>query len=253
MSGRCFNLEMDLSWDLETYRTTSEGSLKIHFPAVPCALPHADLVFVHGGGWNAGSPAKLYDLCEHLSKHGIRTFLPEYRLLKDTREGIRAPIADIAMAWEWVCRFLAEESGKSARPLYLGGGSAGAHLALMAWRRHPDSFSASAAPAGWILGNPVIDTSGDGFGRDLLGDAWQDYSPRHHIHSLPAPVLYLQGSADQVTRLEIAREWIEQLRANHTRVELVIKEGAEHAFFNLPPNRAETARAIRDFVLGQPL
>jgi acetyl esterase/lipase len=221
----------------------------MHFPADVPQRPFAVLVFAHGGGWNAGSPEMLYELAEGLADRGVLPFLPEYRLLKNAGEaGIAAPVEDVARAWAWVGGHLPAYGISSASPVFFGGGSAGGHLALMARRFHPDAFAEEKEPTGWVLGNPVVNTSEAGFGYRLLGGDWRAYSPHLEVLSLPSPVLYLQGSADATTTPPLAQSFVETLRSGGTRVDLRTAEGAQHGFFNALAYREWTVGAIMDFM-----
>lgn len=238
-----------MRWKKKIYRRCEGRPLRIHFPEDLPAEPFAALVFLHGGGWNAGSPDKLKELAEMLGQNGVWTLLPEYRFLKDTAQGISALVGDAASAWRFGREFV-YQSAPSGLPVFFGGGSAGAHLALNAWLHHPEAFAEAAAPAGWILANPVIDTSPEGFGNDLIGDEWLTYSPRHHLREMQAPVLYLQGAEDEVTCPALAETWVQKLISASSEVDWVLQEGAGHGFFNLPENRENMARLIVGFAAG---
>lgn len=191
----------------------------------------------------------LYGLAEGLLDRGVLPFLPEYRLLKNAGEaGISAPVEDVARAWAWVVAYLREQCTAEEGPVLFGGGSAGGHLSLMAWHHHRKYFAGGNAPAGWILGNPVVNTSEEGFGHDLLGRHWQAYAPHLQVESLPAPVLYLQGSADTTTKPVLARSFVDGLRGRGTTVDFRMAEEAEHGFFNAPAYREWTLSQIMDFI-----
>lgn len=241
--------DSDMNWNRAAFKITPSGELSIHYPRQLPELCRAVLVFVHGGGWTGGSPEMLYALAEALAGEGILPLLPEYRLLQNTGSGgIAEPVADAADAWAWAETFLGGHPELRALPRFRGGGSAGGHLSLMARAEYPEPFGRGMEPAGWILGNPVVNTSKEGFGNELLGREWEAYSPHVQVPSLSSPVLYLQGTADDVTSLPLAQSYVKTLRANGTQVDLELADGAGHGFFNAPAFCEWTVGAIRRFM-----
>jgi acetyl esterase/lipase len=89
------------------------------------------LVFVHGGAWVIGDnrSAGLYSsVGQFLASQGIGVVLPNYRL----SPGVKHPehIKDVAGAFAWTYGHIGKYGGDVKR-LYLGGHSAGGHLAAL--------------------------------------------------------------------------------------------------------------------------
>jgi arylformamidase len=95
------------------------------------------LVFFHGGFWRTFDKAGLAFLAPPFVEAGISIALPNYPLAPEANLGM---IVDHARrATEWLVRHASELDIDRSR-LWVGGHSAGAHLALMvlltSWRRH---------------------------------------------------------------------------------------------------------------------
>lgn len=89
------------------------------------------LMFVHGGAWIRGDKNHLgvYNLLgRSLARHGIGMVSPNYRL----SPGVQHPehVRDVARAFAWVHKNIAKHGG-STRELFVGGHSAGGHLAAL--------------------------------------------------------------------------------------------------------------------------
>jgi acetyl esterase/lipase len=96
--------------------------------------PFPVLVFLHGGGWVIGSKDDYFGLygygtiARRLAGHGLVVVLPNYRL----SPAVRHPehVKDVARAFAWTCRN-ARKYGGDPRQIFVGGHSAGGHLAAL--------------------------------------------------------------------------------------------------------------------------
>src|SRR5439155_218578 len=92
------------------------------------------LFFVHGGAWRFGDRGLYPPLGYRFAREGILTVIPSYRLAPKNPHP--AQMEDTAAAFAWTVRHVAEYGGDTNR-IYLGGHSAGAHLAsLLAFDEH---------------------------------------------------------------------------------------------------------------------
>lgn len=83
------------------------------------------LIWVHGGGWNAGTP-KLFDFVgQSVANEGYRFISIGYRL--SPKNKYPCQIEDVCAGYKAAIRFL-EEKGIDTSKLILSGPSAGAHL-----------------------------------------------------------------------------------------------------------------------------
>jgi acetyl esterase/lipase len=89
---------------------------KKHFPV---------LLFVHGGGWKSGDKGQFAFLGRALAGDGVGVVVTNYRL--HPRVKFPANVEDVARAFAWTRRHIAQYGGKADR-LFVGGHSAGGHL-----------------------------------------------------------------------------------------------------------------------------
>ena len=119
-----------------TYSTTSNQKLDIYYPSTPG--PHPVIVWLHGGGWIAGSKAEgLPDYLERqLERRNFVGVAIDYRLAGWTPDG--APVDPFPAALHDVktaVRFLKahdDEYDLESNEILLAGVSAGGHLAALA-------------------------------------------------------------------------------------------------------------------------
>ena len=86
------------------------------------------VIFYFGGGWRVGSPEQFFSFCVALQARGIACFAPDYRV--SSRQGTDAidALHDAQSAYQWVVSN-GDEFGVDKSQIYVGGGSAGGHLA----------------------------------------------------------------------------------------------------------------------------
>src|SRR5574340_165524 len=84
--------------------------------------------FVHGGSWRSGDRALYRALGNRFASEGIGVVVPSYRLApKDPHP---AQIEDVAAAFAWTVGHIERHGGNPAR-IFIGGHSAGGHLAAL--------------------------------------------------------------------------------------------------------------------------
>jgi acetyl esterase len=148
------------------------------------------LVYLHGGGWVAGSVATHDPFCRLLSEAaGVIIASVEYRLAPEHRHP--AALEDALAAVHWAAHNAAQWGGDAAR-LALGGDSAGAHLAAVAANRLSATAGAPALPGllrALLLLYPVTDhpsanhlsytenATGYGLEANLMRWMWEQYAP----------------------------------------------------------------------------
>lgn len=176
------------------YKNTSGKSLQLDM-YIPDTLkkPAPLLVFIHGGGWRSGKRSDYLVYLIDFARRGYITATVSYRLLADSC--YPACVEDISDAVNW---FFKNGDTYSYDPdrIALIGGSAGAHLALL-------------AAYGWKKPGSVTDSTGSHRIKavvDIYGpyDFTTEYARTHHLvttfidHSYEdSPGLYLEASPKQ--------------------------------------------------------
>jgi acetyl esterase/lipase len=217
------------------------------------------LLYLHGGGYVAGSPASHRALTAALSREArVRVLALDYRLAPE--HPYPAALDDAMSAYTWLL-----DQGFTARSIAIGGDSAGGGLTAATLVRLRDTGGVPLPGAAFML-SPWADLAGTGesvrtraaldpmiggdlaaFGRYYVGP---DGDPRHPLISpihadmrgLP-PILIQVGTRevlhDDATRLA------ERVRAGQGRVELEVWDDMIHVFQVFPSLLPEARRAIR--------
>ncbi len=174
------------------------------------------LVFIHGGGWRGGDRADYLVYLIAFAKKGYITATVSYRFLETAP--YPACVEDITDAVQWFYRNGADY-GYDPDRIGLVGGSAGAHLAMLAayeWKK-------PGAPSDTINGSEkkhhikaVVDIYGPSdltteFSRTnstvtgFLGKSYNEApglyleaSPIHYVNKSSPPTMILHGTSDQI-------------------------------------------------------
>jgi len=216
------------------------------------AGPHPVLVYLHGGGWVAGSPATHCKLAYRFAEAGYLVFNVDYRLAPE--HPFPTPYDDCVAALRWAQREAGRWGGDPAR-LAVGGDSAGGNLSAAAACALADDV---ARPKAALLIYGVFDFATIGetegvegapsegplaeMGQDLMEIMVGSYlgsepdaallkdprvSPIHCAAKLP-PSHVVVGSADPLVLQ--ARALVEVLKREGVEHELFVDEGMPHGY-----------------------
>lgn len=270
-----FNLTASLSHAGESsaaqydvaYGTAEGVSLKLDLYSPPDAtgtLPA--LVFIHGGGWVAGSKQEFRTFALEMAKHhGFVCASIDYRLAPRFRFPSQVEDAKCAVRW---LRANAERLQVDPQRIGAVGKSAGGYLAMMlgvlnpqdGWEGsggQPDQSSKVQAvvsisgPTTFIAEQPPI--RGHLLVANFLGgnmydhrELFQQASPISHVDAGDAPMLLLQGTRDSLVPVDHATQMAEALTTAGVpgRVELLIGSGHNHR----GSVREHTLRAAAEFL-----
>ena len=198
------------------------------------------VIFYFGGGWRVGSPKQFFPFCAALKARGIACFAPDYRV--SSRQGTDAVDAlhDAQSAYQWVVSHGAK-FGVDKSKIYVGGGSAGGHLAA-AVAILPNK-SITHAPAGMLLFNPGVALGRSTRIQKMFRNRAEQYSPIEFVRpSLPGAWI-VHGKADEKVPYWVVVNFCQRMEAAGNLCELKGFDDAEHGFFN-------AGRPAYDQVLG---
>lgn len=235
---------------------------------VPRPLPGAGgaplVVWVHGGGWEAGSRRRLpvglerHWLLERVLLAGFAVALVDYRLRAEAP--FPAPVDDVAAAVAWLSDHAAQLGVDRSR-VAVWGESAGAHVALLAAAR-PEISTLLCAVVDWYgptdlasiagtvndepVGGDAGERGGGGLAAGLRSAGWlvPEASPlTADLSSLP-PTLIVHGRADTLVSPEHSAGLRDRLADLGVEVEHVETDGG-HVFEGSLAAPAMIARSLR--------
>ena len=216
-------------------------------PAVLC---------IHGGAWVAGSAEAFFPHARYFASRGMVAFSINYRLETANGTGLPECLEDCKAAVRYVREHAAEWGIDPGRIAVLGD-SAGGHLAAAlgtvgGFDGLPAAGASglSAIPDAMVLCNPIVDlTDGDWPKYVIRGAALDQHaspeakamnpaqqalarqlSPLFQVKPGAPPALMMHGLDDHVVDPAQARRFADAMKGAGNRCDLVLIEGARHAF-----------------------
>lgn len=196
------------------------------------------VVLVHGGGWILGDRHLVEALGSEFAAQGFVAAAVEYRLVREA--AWPAQLDDVTAAVRWVADN-AESLGIDADRIVVAGGSAGAHLAMLAAAtldRPRVAAVLSLFPASELTVSPEpqkgIFNAAMLLGDDASEEAVRAASPLHRITKDYPPVYLLHGSADWLIDPVASLRVYDKLVELGVPAELHIVAGALHEFTGEP-------------------
>ena len=245
-----------------------------HYRPLAVDAPAPVVVFAHGGGWMHGDPSQAAGNALHFARRGVATIALSYRLAPAHR--FPAPLDDVRRGLRYV-RMHATELGIDPDRIALMGLSAGAHLVMLAHLVRGVTGLAPTFGDTTLEGvseevraviahygpydlsrRAVLPPELDMIGA-LLGPRGEDpdwvqlASPLHHVANTgsTAPVLLVHGTRDTLVSHRESERLHHALTAAGKRSELLLLDGAPHAFQIDWRGRAnQQANAAMDVFLG---
>lgn len=238
--------------------TVSAGGVPAEWVVAPGARSDCAVLYLHGGGFQIGSPRSHRELMARISaSSGCRVLGLDYRLAPEHR--FPAALQDARAGYDWLL-----EQGLTAGQLALAGDSAGAGLALsllLAMRDDGQALPAAAVTmSAWTdlsassptyQSHAAVDPLNQrpmilAMARCWLGAHVDATDPRASplfadLHGLP-PLLMQAGGRE--TLLGDTTRFADKARAAGVAVELQVWDGMIHAFQQLPAELAEASEAL---------
>ena len=195
---------------------------------------------IHGGSWS-GHPMDYGAYAVHLAGQGYVAVVIEWRRY-DVEQGFSPKdcLADCLTAYRWV-KQRAKRLNIAPDEMFIGGHSAGGHLALSmltmkGYSDPQDDQTITIDPKGLILVNPAID----------LVDGWHDgqkrcrafdmnpadFSPAHQVKAGLPPTLVISGGKDGVITPKQIRGFKQRMEATGNQCEFSEYPDAHHGMFH---------------------
>ena len=218
------------------YKSTEQGDLNLYFyRPLDCddSKAYNCIIFFHGGGWNSGDYKQFERQSMYFASRGMVAISAEYRI--KNKHGT-SPINAMEDAKSAI-RFLRLNSKSfSINPdrIAAAGGSAGGHLAAVTaninlFDNKNEDLNVSSKPNLLILYNPVIDF---GSRKWLWINNPSNASPIHNIKEGSPATIILSGTEDKIVPFETIINYKKIMESVGSRCDIILYEGAEHAFFN---------------------
>lgn len=210
------------------YGPTDRQFLDLYLPND--VLPDAPvLVFFYGGGWKDGAKADYEFVASVLTEKGIVVALPDYRLFSTVK--FPTFVEDGALALQWMDAHLADY-GLSGKHRFVGGHSAGAHIAaLLSFderylgeaRKTIDGFIGLSGPYDFL---PIE----SGYLLDVFPAGMREASQPINFVSAAAPAtLLIHGDDDDTVGIENSERLAQALIDAGVHVTFTRYEGVGHA------------------------
>lgn len=233
--------------------------LDIYQPVAATGLRPA-LIFVHGGGWSAGSKESFGGAAANMTQQGYVTVTINYRLVKNGKNHWPAQLDDVQRAVRWI---RAHAASYNIDPQRIGaiGHSAGGHLvACLATRETREQVDpvlaaySSRVTCAVDMSGPVDLTVSDtpqtdGIIAYLLGAKnsenpalARDASPLFFVDAASAPVFIIHGRCDPLVAVRHAEQFEAALRRAGVETQLLLFPDEGHSLIK----KENTTRMIAE-------
>ena len=220
------------------YKQVGEKPLHLYiFP--PKGEVKGCVINIHGGGWRAETPRRLFPHAAYFSENGGLGICVEYRL-HDVTKGydVRECLEDCVDALLFVRKYVRDTYGDV--PITALGDSAGGYLAVcLGCQTILERIRLAVQRADFVVDlNGIVDLTGKwsyaiekkAGDMDSQQTLQMLYSPLFNVKADDAPVLIMHGDTDEIVALEDAKRYDEELKTKGVKSELVVLEKARHAF-----------------------
>jgi acetyl esterase/lipase len=229
------------------YAEVSSGGVANHLSLDIYAPKDANnapvMIYIHGGGWQAGDKRSVSAKPGYFTSRGFVFVSLNYRLVPAV--GLLTQLQDSANAIGWVKKNIAQHGGDPTR-LHLIGHSAGAHhVAILATNgrflekagvaladlKSVVELDTQALDVPTMMGDGESATYGPPFGKDRT--LWTQVSPLHHVaKDKGIPPFFLVVADSRRQKLAQAAAFQKTLKAAGVRCEFVEAPQHDHGSLN---------------------
>ena len=218
------------------YKSTKQGDLNLYFYRpldFNKSKTYNCIIFFHGGGWNSGDYKQFERQSMYFASRGMIAISAEYRIKNKHGTTPIQAMEDAKSAIRFL-RLNAKSFFINPNRIAAAGGSAGGHLAAVTanidlFDNVNEDIGISSKPNLLVLYNPVIDF---GSRKWMWIDNPSDASPVHNISKGSPPTIILTGTKDKIVPVETIMNYKKIMESVGSRCDVILYDGAEHAFFN---------------------
>jgi acetyl esterase/lipase len=209
------------------------------------------LLFIHGGGWKSGKRSDYLVYLTSFAQKGYMTATVSYRLKRDSI--YPAAVEDVTDAVEWLFEN-GENLGYDPDRIALVGGSAGAHLAMLAgygWENRAsqqnnthrvkavvDIYGPVDLTTDYAQNQPLV-TGFIGYAHNEKPELYREASPVSYLDSTCPPTLILHGTSDTLVPVSQSDTLKSRLDA--------LSVPCEYYRVPLWPHAMDIAKRVNDF------
>lgn len=184
-------------------------------------------VFIHGGGWRAGSAKDGCFPAEMFVAAGAHFVVPDFALVQDVGGSLLPIEQQVRRAIQWIHDH-ADTFGGDARRIFVTGHSSGAQLACSAL-----TMLAEPIVRGALLVSGMFDLRGPRLSSRSsyvnFDDATEEsLSPQRHIDRIHIPLVLAYGTMETPEFQRQSREFATALKQAGKPVELIVAENYNH-------------------------
>ncbi|WP_372948156.1 alpha/beta hydrolase fold domain-containing protein [Mariniphaga sp.] len=212
------------------------------------------LLFIHGGGWRSGKRSDYLVYLTSFAQKGYMTATVTYRLKGDSI--YPAAVEDVTEAVEWLFKN-GENYGYDPNRIALIGGSAGAHLAMMAgygWE-NPASQHTGEKPANRVkavvdIYGPVDLTTEYAQNQPLVtGFIGHAYNEKPELYQQASPIFWLSDSCPPTLILHGTSDTLVPVSQSDTLKSRLDALGVPCEYYRVPlwPHSMDIAKRVNDF------
>jgi acetyl esterase/lipase len=228
-------------------------SLDVYIPATGSDFPVVFLTY--GGQFRNGDKSRLGYLARTLAREGLEVVNINYRITNGTSQQVVFPghEVDVARAFGWTYRHIAEYGGNPNNIFLMGHSSGGTLISLLATDRH---YLADQGLSPDVV-RGVIGVSAGTYDLRILWPDWSDVfgdleqhwlaSPLHYVDGTQPPFLVLYASNDQPGFAQDSSAFYQALVDAGSQAELHMISGRDHT--GIISRAAGPGDPAREFIL----
>ena len=226
---------------------TIELKFKIYKPyTFDSNKEYSTVILFHGGGFNNRFENQFKKHAEYFNSRSYITITPVYRIKNLHNTSPRESYDDAKDFLNYII-LNSKKYNINVDRLFIGGGSAGGHLALSTiFQDNTRKFV-----KGLILYNPIVDTGpNSAFANRRNNKDFLEISPIHNIKEGHPPTIIFHGSLDKIEPIEKINEYKEKVSSVGSRCEVIIYPNQGHSFFNQQEFFIKTCEEVDKFLLS---